>query len=325
MTQAKSTDKKSLKKAQTQQHPALMDAHRETPKTEGGDYDPGNVTLLDPITHLKEHGNFKDRSEGIAAIKTLFEARSHALKSKVAADNRLTAIHRGVDEVERHTFNLLNHVSQMFKKEEQRLSNGLAKHVRRLAAFDELTRQCLQIQGLGEVTIAYLLVYVDIEKADTVSKLWSYAGLHLPSHQRYQKGEKGGGNKPLRTALYAFADSVIKTRGAYRCVYDAEKERLANSEKVTQTRNTQGKMVECAWKDTKPSHRDGAAKRKLIKHFLADFLYVARRVNDLPVRNIYAEDQLGHENIVHPNERGWQIDIDQDQQEQDRADLFNQA
>jgi len=48
--------------------------------------------------------------------------------------------------------------------------------------------------------------------------------------------------------------------------------------RVTKSRNTQGKLIECLWSETKPCHRHGAGIRKMIKHFLADFWYVWRNV-----------------------------------------------
>jgi hypothetical protein len=286
---------------------ALYDAHRLEPKAEGGQYLDENTVLTDPVAHLKAHGNFKDRSEGLQSMKSIVDARNQVLQSVNAMNNRMLAFQRGVDQVDQNTLAVFGDTLKTLKKEESRLAGGLEKAVKAFAKQDKLAAQCLQIKGLGPITTAYMLIYIDLEKADTVSKLWSYAGLHLPSHQRYTKGETSGGNKRLRTALYTTAESMIKLRGAYRAVYDAEKERLAQSEKITQSRNTQGHLVELPWKDAKPSHRDGAAKRKMIKHLLADFLFVGRTLRGLPVRNVYAKDQLAHSGIVHPNERGWSI------------------
>ena len=53
-----------------------------------------------------------------------------------------------------------------------------------------------------------------------------------------------------------------------------------------------GKMT--AWKDVSKGHRDSAAKRYMIKMFLKD-LYVAwRTLENLPVREPYQEQYLGH-------------------------------
>jgi len=94
-------------------------------------------------------------------------------------------------------------------------------------------------------------------------------------------------------------------KSPYRLVYDRTKQRLAVSEKITTSCNTQGKPVECMWKDTKPCHRHGAALRAVMKHFLADYWFVGREILGLPTRPLYVQEQLGHTGIVQPRERGW--------------------
>ena len=59
------------------------------------------------------------------------------------------------------------------------------------------------------------------------------------------------------------------------------------------------------WSQTKPCHRHGAAIRKMIKHFLADFWFVWRTTEGLTTPNLYVEEKMGHANIVKPEERGW--------------------
>jgi hypothetical protein len=95
--------------------------------------------------------------------------------------------------------------------------------------------------------------------------------------------------------------------GAYREVYDRTKLRLSVSEKVVKTRNTQGHLVESAWKDTKPSHRHGAALRAVMKHILADYWLVGRTLLNLSTVPLYAEAMLGHTHIIDPEARGWKF------------------
>jgi hypothetical protein len=102
------------------------------------------------------------------------------------------------------------------------------------------------------------------------------------------------------------ADSQMKGHGPYREVYDRVKARLEVSEKEVNTRNTQGKMITVAWKDTKPCHRHGAALRAVMKHFLADYWYVGRTLAGLETNPIYAEAILGMSHkTIKPEERGW--------------------
>jgi len=161
------------------------------------------------------------------------------------------------------------------------------------------------VKGVGFITVAHCLAYIDLEKARHASALWSYTGLHKSSHERYEKGVAGGGNKTLRTALYTLAVAQVRG-GVYREVYDNVKTRLSMSERTVKSRNTQGKLIECAWKDTKPSHRHGAALRAIMKHFLADWWYVGRTLKGLPTDALYPEAILGgNHRTIMPEERGW--------------------
>ena len=66
---------------------------------------------------------------------------------------------------------------------------------------DTLAQIALAVPYLGPITVAALTVYVDLAKASTPSSLWKYVGIHCASHERYVKGEKGGGQDPSDRAL----------------------------------------------------------------------------------------------------------------------------
>jgi hypothetical protein len=200
------------------------------------------------------------------------------------------------------------------------------------AKVDGLTASALGVRGVGPVTVAYCLTYIsldgkrplldskglpvldkkgqkiltDVDLARHASCLWAYVGLDKASHERYTKGQTSGGNKALRSILWNMANSQVKSNGAYREVYDRVKARLEVSNKLVQSRNTQGKLIECAWRDTKPCHRHGAALRAIMKHFLADYWMVGRTLLGLDTSRAYAEEHLGggHRTIM-PEERGW--------------------
>jgi len=284
---------------------AEYDTHRAKPKAQGGTYDPDNYEVVDPVAHMEEHGILRLREEDHNELKALIDDREQMLKLKNKINNQLLAFKRRTDysreETEEHLGNAVDEVLPILVDAEKQIVKWIKEHQEE----DSLIKSAMGVKGLGEMTVAYLSVYIDLEKATTASATWSYTGLHTASHQRYTKGEAGGGNKKLRTALWRTADSMMKTRGAYREVYDRTKERLAISEKITKSRNTQGMLVEVAWKDTKPCHRHGAALRAVMKHILADYWFVGRTIRGLPTRSLYAEEYLGHTGIISPTERGW--------------------
>lgn len=281
----------------------LFDTDRIEPKAKGGTYTDENTRVLEPVAHMKRHFIYRERTPELTQLKVLIDGREQIRKLMNSLNNRLLAAKRETDQMDSITEtwirNQVKEVTKQLGKQDRRIE----KYLKGLDV--PIAKAALSIKGLGAMTVAYMLVYVDIAKAEYASSLWKYVGFDKPSHERYTKGESGGGNKTLRTVLYTMADSMIKTRAIYRDIYDGEKNKLENSMKFTKSRNTQGKLIECMWKDTKPCHRHGAAIRKMIKHFLADYWFVARILEGLDTPCLYVESKLGHTGIVRPEERGW--------------------
>jgi hypothetical protein len=281
----------------------LFDTDRLYPKAKGGIYTDENTRALDAVEHMKRHFIYRERTPELTQLKVLIDGREQIRTLMNSLNNRLLAAKRQTDQMDQIT-------EKWIREQVKEVTKQLGKQDRRIEKYvkginSPLIKSAIGIKGLGSMTIAYMLVYIDISKAEYASSLWKYVGFDKPSHERYTKGESGGGNKTLRTVLYTMADSMIKTRAIYRDIYDSEKTKLENSMKVTKSRNTQGKLIECLWSQTKPCHRHGAAIRKMIKHFLADWWYVARTLEGLSTPDLYVAEKMGHTGIVKPQERGW--------------------
>lgn len=285
---------------------ALFDTHRRRPKAKGGDYSDSNTVLSFPIEHMKEHKTLRIRTEPFEKLKSLVDERNKMMQGRIKINNQMLAYQRLTDNPSENMIEFLTGAVKQFEVEEAKKTRNIEKHIKSMEESTPLIKIMSALRGVGPITVAYCLVYIDITKALHASALWKYVGLHCASHNRYTKGESGGGCKRLRTVLYTMADAQIKSRGAYREVYDNTKTRLAASEKITETRNRKGHMEKKAWKDTMPCHRDGAAKRQIMKHFLADLWYVWRTLEGLPTSPLYPEAVLGgtHRTIM-PEERGW--------------------
>mgnify|MGYP000259321451 CR=1 FL=1 len=291
-----------LKQNETQ----LLDVHRPIPKHLGGTYTPDNVVVLSPIEHMRIHGNLRIRNEQLERLKEMIDDRAQTIKLKNKIENQVRAYKRQTDHLSQDTLQWLLHILNEVKSK-LRVQDGLVKSFVH-TLDDPLAKAALSVRAVGEMTVAYCLVYIDLEKARHVSSVWAYAGLHVPSKDRYKKGQSGGGNKRLRTQLYTLADSQVKHRGPYRVIYDRVKERLSNSNKLVWSRTTRGVLKEMPWKETKPSHRDGAGKRAIMKHFLADWWYVGRTLMGLETHPMYAEAVLGNgHKAISPQERGWKV------------------
>ena len=287
--------------------PELVDSDRINPKANGGTYSDENTRIVNPIAHMARHGNLRLREESLKDLKSKIDDREQMLKLRNKMANQIRACKRRTDDLHTDTIEFLEQklaeINKTLKDRESRVWKWITKHKKE----DRLIESALGVRSVGEMTVAYCIAYIDLEKADHASSLWAYAGLDKSSQNRYSKGTAGGGNKSLRCALWNMAQSQIKGRGAYREVYDRTKERLSKSENMVDSRNTQGKLVNIAWKDTKPCHRDGAAVRAIMKHFLADYWYVGRTLAGLRTDPLYVQEKLGHTGIVKPTERGWKL------------------
>jgi hypothetical protein len=323
--------------------PTLVDTDRLEPKAEGGTYgERSNVRILTPRSHMERHGNLRDRETALEELKSVFDDRVQMMKFQLKVQNQIGAYKRRTDQPHPETLAFLEAQLEPIEQRLGQIDRSLAKLLK--ASPDPLVKSALGVAGLGPITISALSVYVDFHKlvcqrcrkapgtgeaekgiepgrdhrcrcegpvalvsaTATPSALWKYVGLHCASHERYEKGVAGGGNKTLRTVLYNAACAMMKNRDSkYREVYDRTKARLEASEKIVTSRNTQGKLVEVAWKNAKPCHRHGAALRAIVKHLLADYWLVGRTLAGLPTVHLYAEAQLGHTHIIQPAERGW--------------------
>jgi hypothetical protein len=281
----------------------LFDTDRIEPKAKGGTYTDGNSRALTPLAHMERHNILKLRTPELTELKVLIDGREQIRKFMNSLNNRLLAVKRQTDQMDQMTEIWIKEQIKSIDKQIGIQERRIDKFIKKLDI--PVVKSMLGLKGLGTMTIAYLLVYIDINKAEYASALWKYVGFDKPSYERYTKGESGGGNKTLRTVLYTWANSGIRTRSIYRIVYDQEKIKLENSMKITKSRNTQGKLIECMWSETKPCHRHGASIRKMIKHFLADLWFVWRTLEGLPTPDLYVEAKMGHIGIVKPNERGW--------------------
>lgn len=288
---------------------SLVDTHRQNPRAKGGNYTDENTVVSMPREHMKIHGIWRDREPTLDNLKAIMDDRAQVMKLRNKVSNQILAFKRGVDTQDSDTIVWLQEQEATFNKELSSRDAGLTSFIKKFAKVDPITKAAINVKGIGPVTVAACRVYIDIEKARHASSVWKYAGLHCPASERFTKNEAGGGNKTLRTILFTMADSQMKgaSRGsAYGQIYYRIKERLEQSNKVTQTRVT-GKTGShpMPWKDVSKGHRHGAALRGIMKHFLADYWFVARTLSDLPTDCGYAHDMLANHQKIQPKNRGW--------------------
>jgi len=104
------------------------------------------------------------------------------------------------------------------KSREYQLTTEYRKIVRQLPIWKEWL---VHIQGTGETTMGQLIAYIgDINKFDSIAKLWSYFGLGLYDGkvQAYKKEHKKNFDGKKRKLMYIIAKTFV-TRKHLDCFY----------------------------------------------------------------------------------------------------------
>jgi len=302
-----------------------FDPHRKIPRTEGGTYTSENTLAFCTTCHLIDHGNYVERTEVLNELKSTVDERKQVMNLKQKISNQVDAYEkRKTDVMNEDTLAFLQEQSIPVNKRMSEVDKRLEKALNEYRKHDALVDAALKVRGIGPVAVAFCTVYIRLEEARHASSLWKYVGLHTSKKERYVKGEKGGGNKILRTVLWTISDSQMKGRNEtttktgkislpspYGHFYDEIKTRLENSDKVVPCFiNKKIGYLDLPWSDPRQkNHRHHAALRKITKMFLADYWLVGRTLKGLPTDLPYAEGMLGKSHrTIHPRERGWVYD-----------------
>ena len=172
--------------------------------------------------------------------------------------------------------------------------------------------------GIGPAMAGALLTTLNPHKARNISSFWSYSGLDVASdgygrsrrqehlvEREYQNKEGKQAtrlsvtyNPWLKTKLFVLATSFMRSGSSWRRVYDDYKHRLTTDPlrqkaTVAEYKKRYKENPEQAKKLWTPGRIDMAAKRYMLKIFLADFWVKWRTKEGLPVTAPYAEDKQG--------------------------------
>jgi len=197
-------------------------------------------------------------------VNTLYDYQ----KIRIALDNRI----RSGNYAESEHVVFRNHAKR-FEELEKEMEKEVSKILKEFGIWNHWLKD---VKGIGVRTGAILISEIDIEKCDTVSGLWKYAGLNVDNGHAPKpiKGQKLYYNKYFRSKLLGvLGSSFLKCNSPYRKFYDDYKNRKEST----------------GWGKSK-GHRHNASIRYMIKMFLID-LYVAwRELKGLSVRKPYNEE-----------------------------------
>lgn len=266
------------------------------------------------------------------SIKTLTRAYYDYQRERTALDGRLGIkkdgeTKKGAPEIDPGTLVLLFERREfIFAMEETILhgsKNADGKWEREGSLYSEIHKHPLwknflcDVKGCGEALAAVIISEFDINKAPTVSNLWSFAGLNpgmvkgakkkgkelvkvdaLVRGDRKTTGYLCPFNQFLRAKLCGvLGSSFLKCNSPYREFYDNMKNRLYSSDWGMASKNPADKDK------PKAGHQHKAANRYMIKMFLKDLYVSWRTIEALPVREPYQEQYLGHKHIDRENQR----------------------
>ena len=263
----------------------------------------------------------KERNRQI--LRLLVRSREDFQFIRKAIDNRMGRKADGSEQnVAERQFSpddlkMLEEVADASRDQETAIEKKLLSVLRR---FPIWTEWLANVKGVGTIAGAVIISEIDIHIADTVSKIWQFAGLNpspvvgkkrvenkdgtfsLVATTTMVRGDKltagfvAPFNKKLRTALCGvLADGFIKAQAPHAMeYYYPYKARLEQSENEVEEISVKGgKPKRVEWKDAKKAHRDRAAKRYMIKFFIRDLYEKWRELEGLEVRPPYQEEYLG--------------------------------
>ena len=220
-------------------------------------------------------------------LRALVDLRDRTIqKNRIAFSNRFDAIERNNDT---HTNGSKETIERWLMRFNE-LENELDDDIREAIKGIEIIERMVEVKGVGEILAAKVVSMIDIQRSDTISALWRYAGYAVieGKSERRVKGELSHYNGRLKSACYLIGTSFLKSNSPYRRIYDDAKT-----------------YYEVNRPDWTKAHRHNAAMRKMIKMWLSHLWLVWRQIEGLDIRAPYVNEKLGHEHIYSPQEFGW--------------------
>lgn len=272
-----------------------------------------NITNMDLYTAKElSRKEIRANSTGMTSSEARYLVDFYyiAQRERIRFDNQIRAM-SAVGEPNR----ILSYLSEQSAKREALIKKALDDYT-----IDHPVGAWLRtIRGIGPVTAAGLLAYIDINKAPTAGAIWKYAGIDGKSV--WNKGEKRPWNATFKTIVtYKIGESFVKTSNKedsyYGKLYKERKaldtKRNLNGEFADQAKNllatrnyTKGTVTYKALSEGRLSdaHIHARARRYAVKIFLShlhEVMYKTILGKNPPVP--FAIAILGHAHMLEvPN------------------------
>jgi hypothetical protein len=171
--------------------------------------------------------------------------------------------------------------------------------------------------GIGPVIAAGLAAHIDVEKANSISAVWKFAG-QAPGYDKKIKGKTLPYNARLKTLCWKLGESLVKVSGKEGATYgklygefkskevanNAAGKNAAAAKRELETKKIRDKETKTVLEGGKltDGHLHARAKRRAVKILLSHYWTLGREARGLAVREPYAIDIMGHTGKISPAE-----------------------
>lgn len=165
-------------------------------------------SLLDPVSKLTK--DIRDASISLSREEARFLVDSYInmQKQRVRTSNQVFALTK---TGEPHA------VMQWLTDQNESLEHQILRALTAFSKSSDVGKWCNSIGGVGPVTTAGLMAYIDISKAPTVGHIWRFAG--LDPTVTWGKGQKRPWCAALKRLCFLLGESFVKVSGKAEAVY----------------------------------------------------------------------------------------------------------
>lgn len=241
-----------------------------------------NTRLLHRGCHQERHGI--ESAPTLPALRAAYDNRQFWMKERRRLDKQIQDVDKSAWASDVTTEAL---AMQLARCEEQE-KHWKKRTSEELKALDHpIVDAALAVRGVGEIVVAFLLAYTDIEEASGPRSLMQHLGVGSPDTYWVRKGDgreqregRHPGKRWMRAELFMMSSGQLMAKGPYRSFYNLSKMRHDFS-------------------GTTNGHY--AALRETAKEMLKHFWQAYRELEDLPVN----EGVLGYSD---PRNYGWALE-----------------
>ena len=260
--------------------------------------DLSDVPIIKLSRDLRESSKSISREQARYLVNAYYQMQNHRIRAKHQLNSESST-----------------DIMQWMYENTRSVENMYKSALQAYAQANEVGDWSMSIIGIGPVTSAALLAYIDIEKCINVGKLWRYAGQD-PTAPKPEKGKTRVYNSKLKRICWLIGESFVKVQNNEKDIYGhmyvvrKERENARNVAKMFEDQavvhaERVGKTTEAyKWYSQgmlPPAHIHARAKRWAVKLFLSHWHYVAFTIHyGVNPERPYILTQPEHTHMIMP-------------------------